>query len=87
MLLFYCVKAILKDEREVSAWLDHARVPLQEAVTSLIMPKNCLRHHPVSRSLVGDVKNKTEDCVKPIDIRLSRNITPVQLLKHLPKNP
>ena len=35
----------------------------------LIYPKDCVACHPVSRSLVGDVKNKSIDCIMKIDIK------------------
>ena len=66
LLLF---KAILKDEFEVSAWLNYENIPLTKAVTSLIRPQNCLRMFAVSRTAVGNVHNKTQECVMPFDIR------------------
>ena len=60
------MQAILKGEDEVREWLDSGNVPLKKAA-ALIRPVPDVQYHPVS-SIVGNVKNKSPECVMPIDL-------------------
>ncbi|ELT95929.1 hypothetical protein CAPTEDRAFT_219289 [Capitella teleta] len=65
--------AILDGESEIREWLDYGTVPLKKAM-DLIRPTNSVTFHPVS-SLVNDVKNKSEDCFKPVDLEKKKQST------------
>lgn len=58
--------AILEGEEEISHWLDFGEVPWQKAL-NLVKPKDCLEWHPVS-TVVNNSRNKSPDCIKPIDL-------------------
>ncbi|KAJ7360391.1 hypothetical protein OS493_017024 [Desmophyllum pertusum] len=58
--------AILDGEEEVRQWLDCGEVPWKKAL-NLVTPKDCLEWHPVS-TIVNNSRNKSPECVKPIDL-------------------
>lgn len=58
--------AILEGEEEIGRWLDFGEVPWQKAL-NLVKPKDCLEWHPVS-TVVNNSRNKSPDCIKPIDL-------------------
>lgn len=58
--------AILDGEDEIRQWLDYGEVPWKKAL-ELVAPKDCLEWHPVS-TVVNNSRNKSPDCVKPIDL-------------------
>eukprot|EP00794_Sanderia_malayensis_P015303 gene15303-16880_t len=58
--------AILETEEQVSRWLNVGEVRKNEAI-KLLKPADCLNWYPVS-TVVNSVKNKTDDCMKEIDL-------------------
>ncbi|XP_033730189.1 abasic site processing protein HMCES-like [Pecten maximus] len=65
--LHHRMPAILTSEEEVNDWLDFGDVPLLKAVKN-IRPVECIQLHPVS-NVVNNSRNKTPDCVEPVDLR------------------
>eukprot|EP00118_Oscarella_pearsei_P005187 m.23539 g.23539 ORF g.23539 m.23539 type:complete len:225 (+) comp28497_c0_seq1:81-755(+) len=68
--------AVLDGEEAVERWLDTGSYDF-DAALALLKPTDCLAWHPVS-SGVGNVRNKSEECVKPVDLGYgyTRSITP-----------
>ncbi|XP_057317306.1 abasic site processing protein HMCES-like [Hydractinia symbiolongicarpus] len=64
--LHHRMPAILDSEDDISQWLNVDTIPWKKAL-DLLKPKNCLEWYPVS-SVVNNVRNNTEDCVKKIDL-------------------
>lgn len=58
--------AILETESEVCQWLDHGSIPATKAY-HLLKSVTCLNWFPVS-TLVSNVKNQSEDCMKKVDL-------------------
>ncbi|XP_078347006.1 abasic site processing protein HMCES-like isoform X2 [Oculina patagonica] len=61
--------AILDGEEEVCQWLEYGKVPWQKAL-DLVTPKDCLEWYPVS-TIVNNSRNKSPECIKPIDLEAS----------------
>lgn len=64
--LHHRMPAILNGEEEVRQWLEFGEVPWKKAL-NLVTPKDCLQWHPVS-TVVNNSRNKSPDCIKPIDL-------------------
>ncbi|XP_065829007.1 abasic site processing protein HMCES-like [Oscarella lobularis] len=58
--------AILDGEDAIEKWLNTGEYDA-EAALALLKPTDCLSWHPVAPA-VGNVKNKSEECVKRIDL-------------------
>lgn len=65
--LHHRMPAILTSQVEINDWLDFGEVPLSMAVNS-IRPVECIQLHPVS-TVVNNSRNKTPDCVEPVDLK------------------
>lgn len=66
-IIVYILMKIVQSCGKVSAVLHTSSVYCCVQAVKLLQPKDCLTCHAVSRTLVGDVKNKSIDCTIKID--------------------
>lgn len=67
--------AVIETEDMVEAWLDYKNVSLKEAI-AVLQPAESLAWYPVS-SVVNNSRNKSADCLKPIDVKKPKPINKI----------
>lgn len=83
--LHHRMPAVLDGEEEIRQWLDYGEVPWKEAM-NLVAPKDCLEWYPVS-TVVNNSRNKSPDCIKPIDLSKQEKPAAGTLFSYFKRSP